>query len=1063
MNIRIIAASAGTGKTYRLTEELGHAIGSGRARPDAIVATTFTANAAAELIERARARLLQLGRARDAQRLLAARIGTVNAVCGGLVTEFAFELGISPQVHVLDEAASDLELRRALARVVSEDRADELDGFRDRFEHDRDWRIDVATIIDAARTNGLGAETLAACAERSCRELDACLDATTGDDLDRLMDAAIGDALAGIAATDDATKGTAAYVQMLRAAQRDLASRRGLAWGAWATLARQVPTKRSLGHAAIVQQVAHRHVEHPRLRRDLRRLITLLFEVAAATVHAYQEHKREIGVIDFIDQEALALALLRRVDVRDALEGQIDLFLVDEFQDTSPIQLALFLELAKVAPESVWVGDSKQAIFGFRGTDPSLMDAAIESLTTPRVDADLIERAAETVGRCVETLGVSHRSRPALVTLTSEIFARAFARVGIPPERTRLVPQRLTEPEGLGPIVEYWPLELDRSAGTDNAAGRAAAVAAGIRDLIAREPLVRRSPTGVGAARPRDLAVLCRTNKQAQAVADALAMLHVRAVVPRIGLLDRAEGQVVRAGLALWIDPDDALAAAELVRVITYATDLDALIARVLESPGRDAFRGDPIVARLLARREVDHDLAPVAAVEVIIDVVGLRELCAGWGESAQRLANLDALRAHATVYATEAAKSSRAATLIGLLRQFDRLALRATRWDETATDRQALLAAEDAVTVSTWHRAKGLEWPITILFGLESIREPSSYGVHVMSDRAAFDVNDPLGGRWIRYWPNPYVTPNQLGAVRSACERSAAHSALVAKADREALRVLYVGWTRARDRLILAAQRGHVLDGILGKLAAIEPTTISEPPADGCVCWAGVDVAVHVAPAAPADPVNPSTEPGTITIGRAIAKYPPARSTPSAAEPVPCMLGETVTLGPRIAITSEPNMEAIGEVVHAFLAADCEDTERLARAARLLAAHGVGGCLDARDLVTIASRLWRWTGERFPGAAIHREWPVTHRKPTGTTVVGSVDVVIAADDGFVVVDHKTFPGRSDDAADRALGYSGQLAAYAAAIEAATEQRVLSTWIHFPIRGQLVEVRLGQS
>ncbi|HEX3766271.1 MAG TPA: UvrD-helicase domain-containing protein [Kofleriaceae bacterium] len=1062
MNIHIVAASAGTGKTYRLTEELDHSIASGRVRPEAIIATTFTAKAAAELIERARARLLHVGRARDAQRLLAARIGTVNAVCGALVTEFAFELGISPQVRVLDDAASDLELRRALARVVSEGRATELDGFRDRFERARDWRIDVATIIDAARANDLGAETLAASAERSCRELDVCLDASTADDLDRLMAAAISEALAGIAASDDATKGTAAYVQTLRTAQRDLASRRGLAWGAWATLARQVPTKHSLGHAAIVQQVAHRHVEHPRLRRDLRRLITLLFEVAADTVHAYQEHKREIGVIDFIDQEALALALLRKADVRDALEGQLDLFLVDEFQDTSPIQLALFLELAKVAPESVWVGDSKQAIFGFRGTDPSLMDTAIESLTTPRVDADLIERAAETVGRCVETLGVSHRSRPALVTLTSEIFARAFERVGIPPERTRLVPHLLTEPEGLGPIVEYWPLDLDRSVGTDNAPGRAAAVAAGVRDLIAREPSVRRHPTGVGAARPRDLAVLCRTNKQAQAVADALAMLHVRAVVPRTGLLDTAEAQVVRAGLALWIDPDDALAAAELARVITYATNLDALIARVLESPGRDAFRGDPIVARLLARREVDHDLAPAAAVELIIDAVGLRELCAGWGESAQRLANLDALRAHATVYATEAAKSSRAATLGGLLRHFDRLAPRVARWDETATDRQALLAAEDAVTVSTWHGAKGLEWPITILFGLESIREPSSYGVHVVTDRASFDVNDPLGGRWIRYWPNPYVTPNQLGAVRSACERSVAHSTLVAKADREALRVLYVGWTRARDRLILAAQRGHFLDGILGKLAVTEPTTIAEPPADGRACWAGVDVAVHVASAAPAGPVNASTEPGTITIGRGAMSYPPARTSPSAAEPVACVLGETVILGPRIAITSKPNMEAIGDVVHAFLAADREDPARFARAARLLGAYGVDGCPDASALVTIASRLWRWAGERFPGAAIHREWPVTHRKATGTTVVGTVDVVIAADDGFVVVDHKTFPGRSEDAADRALGYSGQLAAYAAAIEAATEKRVLSTWIHFPIRGQLVEVRLGQ-
>ena len=446
MNIRIITASAGTGKTYRLTEELGRAIESGRVRPDAIVATTFTTQAAAELIERARARLLRAGRARDAQRLLAARIGTVNSVCGALVTEFAFELGMSPHVRVLDEAAAEIELRRALARVVSETRAGDLDTFRERFERDRDWRVDVATIVEAARANGLDVSQLAKCAERSCRELEACLGRETADDLDRLLDSVIGHALAGIAATEDNTKGTGAYVQMLREAQRDLASGRGLAWGTWATLAKALPTKKSLMHAAAVQQVASRHVEHPRLRTELRRLVTSLFEVGAATAAAYEQHKREVGVVDFVDQESRALELLRRPDVRNMLSGQIDLVLIDEFQDTSPIELALFLELARLAPESIWVGDPKQAIFGFRGTDPALMDAAIESLASPRLDADLVERAAATVGRRVETLGVSYRSRPGLVEATSAVFARSFERVGISPERTMLVPTWRSSP-----------------------------------------------------------------------------------------------------------------------------------------------------------------------------------------------------------------------------------------------------------------------------------------------------------------------------------------------------------------------------------------------------------------------------------------------------------------------------------------------------------------------------------------------------------------------------------------------------------------------------------------
>jgi ATP-dependent helicase/nuclease subunit A len=1065
VNVRVITASAGSGKTYRLTQELEQAIVTGRARPESIVATTFTKQSAAELIERARARLLRSGHGREAHELLAARIGTVNAVCGSLVSDFAFELGMTPELRVLDETTSELEFRRALARVVTTEQSDELEGLRFWFEQELDWRLEVRRIVDAARANGTAAGDLPACGERSIRDLDICMGACAADvDLDRVLADAIAVAMAAIAAGSDTTKGTADYMDVLRCSARDLAGQR-LRWGGWAKLTSGKPTKKSLGHAAAVQSVAARHVAHPRLRSQMHALIRMLFRVAADGLDAYEAHKRERGVIDFVDQETLALGLLRRTDVRTALAGQIDLVLVDEFQDTSPIQLAVFLELAALATESVWVGDPKQAIYGFRGTDPSLMDAAIESLTSTTTDADLVDRATRALsGGTVETLGTSYRSRPALVAVTSEIFARAFAHHGMAEVRTRLRPSCDEEPAGLGHVLEYWPFDLEH----ENAAARAGAVAAGVRDLLGREVRVR-DHDAVRGVRRSDVAVLCRTNRQCQEVADALGELAVPAVVPRMELFDTTEVMVLIAGMHLWVDPGDSLAAAEIARLISYPLNLDAMVTRALAAPGADAFREDPTVARIVAAREARRDRDPLAVVDAIIEVSLLRKLCAGWGNTALRLANLDALRSHAATYVEKSLCGGDAPTLVGLLRRFTEMT-DASSWKVSRSDSQALLSGEDAVTVSTWHRAKGLEWPITVLFGLESLRDPQSHGVHVMSDPATFDVNDPLNGRWIRFWPNPYTNNQQKGPVRDAFERSSAHATLVSRAEREALRVLYVGWTRARDRLVFAATRGKLLHGLVGRLSAIDPSLISEPaaatPGVESVSWAGRDVSIHTVPAGPAAPVESLPVPGAVTLGQTPQVRPAARMAPSSAAPVACGIGELVTLGPGIAILGSPDMEDLGHAVHGFLAADrpgMSEGDRLAMATEVLQRFRVDDSLAARDVLVVASRFWSWLHTRFAGARLHREYPIAHRTETATIVAGTVDLVVRSGNQAVVIDHKSFAGRDTSPSTRAAEYSGQLAAYAAAIRATLPGTVVSTWIHYPILGHMVELVLDRT
>ncbi|MBL9017527.1 MAG: UvrD-helicase domain-containing protein, partial [Myxococcales bacterium] len=889
---------------------------------------------------------------------------------------------------------------------------------------------------------------------------DAVLGPTTTRDLDAELGPALARAIRDLEPHAVLVKKTQDYIDFAKKCLRKL-ERGWLRWGDWALLAKCEPSKKLLGYIERVAEIAGQHIAHPRLRADMRSLIERLFEIAATALVAYRDHKRALGVIDFGDQEALALQLLRRDDVRAALAGQLDLFLVDEFQDTSPIQLAVFLELAALAKESIWVGDPKQAIFGFRGTDPALMDSAIESLTSVTTDGDLVEAATRAVASgTVETLDVSYRSRPGLVKITSEIFARAFEHQGIPPERTKLRAALATEPAGLGDLVELWPLL------SKNAPGRAEAVAAGVRDLLARGARVRARDGTARAATRSDLAVLCRTNAQCRDVADALGALGIAAVVPRVGLVDTHEALVVLAGLALWIDPRDSLAAAELARIITYPTDLDAFTAQALAAPGEAAFAADPTVVRILAARDAERDLGPLGALDAVMAATQVRRLCAEWGSTAQRIANLDALRAHAAGYVEAALSSGRAATVVGLVGHLAEIGAEAT-WQDQRSDSQAMLSNEDAVTISTWHAAKGLEWGITILFGLESIREASSWGVHVLTDRDRFEVGDPLGGRWVRYWPFPYTKSNQGGPVCDAVDASAGHGSLVDRAAREALRVLYVGWTRARDRLVFAVAPGKLHDGIVGTLSAIDPALISEPPGDlpGTVdvTWAGEAVRVAVHPVAPAEDEPAAREPGDVTIGVAPTVRARARVLPSESATVPAAVGAIIDLGPRLAVTGSPDMESVGHAVHGFLAADVpgsSDDERLALAARLLDAFGLTGTLSPADLLVAASRLWSWCDATFPGSRRHREWPLSYRRAEGTIVAGTADLVLSGTGGFVLVDHKSFPGDPGTAPERALRYAGQLHAYAVGVASATRLPFSSAWIHFPLLGKLVEVKV---
>lgn len=217
--ITLISASAGSGKTYRLGTAFLDAVKAG-VPPQYVLATTFTNRAAAELLARARNRLLVEDLPLQALNLMLARIGTVNAVFGRILADFALQNGRSPVVSVIPESAQAAVFRIA-ADTCIEQHAPGLATLTERFGFfvaGVDWHAMLTELVAVARANGILPEALGVSANRSIAGLLAALPAESplgAAALDAELLAAVKQAIAVIGNNGDATKITRDALEVL--------------------------------------------------------------------------------------------------------------------------------------------------------------------------------------------------------------------------------------------------------------------------------------------------------------------------------------------------------------------------------------------------------------------------------------------------------------------------------------------------------------------------------------------------------------------------------------------------------------------------------------------------------------------------------------------------------------------------------------------------------------------------------------------------------------------------------------------------------------------------------
>jgi exodeoxyribonuclease V beta subunit len=432
------------------------------------------------------------------------------------------------------------------------------------------------------------------------------------------------------------------------------------------------------------RRAAETDLEHARLR-----LVRTLFEQATPDLI---ERKRRARLASYDDLlQNLDAALRHNPGLAQLLRDRFPVALIDEFQDTDPVQFAIFDAIYGKSDAPLFlVGDPKQAIYGFR-----------------HADLHTYLRAARHVGSRW-TLTENQRATGGLIRAVNALFganARAFMLDGLDYHDARIgrtQRKRLDDRAAPRPDLTIWrlprfdgsPLER-RTALEASATATAAEIAMLLRASAAGEIRLGDAPLA-----PDDIAVLVRSHRQGDRIKQALAALGVGSVeLSQATVFKSPDAEEVSRALAAMLDPGDG----GLLRA-ALATQIFGLDAAAVAALADDETTLLEYVQRFLAYREtwVDDGVGVMYRALLTKEGVATRMLARPDGE--RRLTNL----LHLGELLHAAAQPHRAPD--ALLRWLD-----AQRRDD-ARDEVAQLRLEsdrNLVQIVTIHKVKGLEFPV--------------------------------------------------------------------------------------------------------------------------------------------------------------------------------------------------------------------------------------------------------------------------------------------------------------------------------------------------------------
>ncbi|MCZ6695050.1 MAG: UvrD-helicase domain-containing protein [Acidobacteria bacterium] len=1101
----VVTAGAGTGKTALLVERVLNLIGSDHLAIGNLAAITFTEKAAAELQRRMATGLDQLrslavsgdsGEGSDAREgeavrsyrwligeagqspdaiakraldalvdLDSATVSTIHSFCAGILRRHPREAMVDP-VFTVDDG---LDLNRIFDEEWSRFLDQELGGEASRLDL---WErvLAVPDGLEIVRAIGRSLSSLsipdaAIASDRPYR--GATIEAILGGRI-RTLSAAIEDLLGRSNGMNgnmrDFLTSTRAFLEAAieggLAAMREARATRSLddylGWG--------TPSPGGKLSGASPEEVKE-------TAEDGRRVIKMLARVEEETVGALVEAARPLalhcreralaaGSISFDGLLRLTRDMLSRSPVvRRDLTGRYRTLLVDEFQDTDPLQYEILFFLAgEGAGDDPWglplepgrlfiVGDPKQSIYRFRGADIEAYERAVH-----RVCACGGERL---------TLSASFRAPQEVVEPINRLFA-AWMTAGNGTGRT-VSPEYEPIVSALGSAGGEERVEIWSIPDAGRASDRRSAEGGAIASFIARD-----APSRPVAGEPgfSSYAILMRALTQAGFYVRALR----RAGIPFLveggrEFYERREVADLLAFLRAVANPHDGAAVLAVMRGPLGAAP-DAELAQFAAAGGRlnladggiKDYEAFPNIRRALALLRTFRDrtvgLASDEVVRAVLTTTPLGILHAAHFEGAQRIANLRKIVSRAGEIARGGFSLER--TLIAIDEEFQ----------GARAEGESPLADEtvNAVRILSVHKAKGLQYPVVIVPDLGRAPNVSRSQGHEV------DWNDDREG---------FLAVRLEDGIRNIA--SVDRSLLDHEHERaEEKRVLYVACTRTRERLILINSRfsRHPAPW-RDALAHIGYILRDGPPEDGTLTEGVRHRRIAPAPVRPASRRSPREDP---IWAHAAARLRDASASARAAvgSPIRWPAGggdlklaaedgreEEAPTARRRAIGTPDAAREAGTVIHRALERwDFNDPERLRIVAQeeILSAVAATGrpASGTGDLSHEIGRLVEEIVAQFlatdlPGRlrglqVLGREVPLLYRDGAGITWIGAIDLVYRERDGTIVAaDYKT--DRAEGGTKPEERYADQMRIYLEALRRGVPGAM--------VRGELLLLRSG--